>query len=181
MRAPFSMIDSHASLPASESLLVEIHAQRGMTTNLERAMATAPALLAAYTRVMELFEASSFTPLERQVILYTTSIDNHCRYCVAWHTAMLLKAGLSQTDVTALYKGHALSNLKLDALRRFSAAISQVRGHVSDSALQDFLEVGWTKRQALEMIVGIAAKTLSNYASSLTQVPLDRAVEKYAQ
>jgi AhpD family alkylhydroperoxidase len=180
MRPPFAFIDTNGLSPASSATLAAIHAKRGMTMNLERAMAASPALLSAYTQAMELFDSTSLTPLERQIVLQAISIDNDCRYCVAWHTAILFKLGLNESDIAALRGSRPLSDARLEALRWFTVNVSQRRGHITDDALQAFLAQGWTTQQALEVIVGIGAKTMSNYASSLMHVAVDRVVEKYS-
>ena len=180
MRPPFRLIDTDDFSPATKALLAAIHAKRGVTMNLERAMAASPALLSAYTQAMDLFDSTSLTPIERQIVLQAISIDNDCRYCVAWHTAMLLRLGLSESDIAALRAKRSLSDARLDALRWFTVTVSQQRGHITDAALRGFLAQGWTTQQALDVIVGIGAKTLSNYASSLMHVAVDRAVEKYS-
>jgi uncharacterized peroxidase-related enzyme len=180
MRPPFKLIDANECSPESKAMLASIHSKRGMTMNLERAMAASPALLTTYTQAMELFDTTSLTPLERQIVLQAISVDNECHYCVAWHTAMLMKLGLSESEVEALRAKRALSDARLEALRWFTVTVSQQRGHITDDALLSFLAQGWTTQQALEVIVGIGAKTLSNYASSLMHVAVDRAVEKYS-
>jgi uncharacterized peroxidase-related enzyme len=180
MRPRFTLIDTNDLSPASSATLAAIHAKRGMTMNLERAMAASPALLSAYTQAMELFDSTSFTPMERQIVLQAISIDNDCRYCAAWHTAMLFKVGLNESDIAALRAKRPLSDARLEALREFTVAVSQRRGHITDDALENFLAQGWTTQQALEVVVGIGAKTMSNYASSLMHVAVDRVVEKYS-
>ena len=88
---------------------------------------------------MESFDATSLTPLERQIILQAISIDNDCRYCVAWHTAMLNRLGLGESEIAALRAKRPLSDARLEALRWFSVTVSQRRGHVSDMSCGFFL------------------------------------------
>jgi alkylhydroperoxidase family enzyme len=54
------------------------------------------------------------------------------------------------------------------------------RGHVGDGKLQAFLNVGFTQRQALEVIVGLSLKVLSNYTNALARTELDAPVKKFA-
>jgi AhpD family alkylhydroperoxidase len=180
MRPPFTLLDTNEAVPASKAVLTALHSKRGMTTNLERAMAASPALLSAYTQAMELFETTSLSLIERQIVLQAISVDNDCRYCQAWHAAMLTRMGLTELDISALRAKRPLSDARLEALRSFSVAVSQQRGHLTDDAWRAFLSSGWTTQHALEVIVGIGAKTMSNYASSLMHVAVDRIVEKYS-
>jgi AhpD family alkylhydroperoxidase len=51
-------------------------------------MAEAPALVTAYTTLSRIFEETSFSPAERQVVLLTVSYENGCEYCVAAHSVI---------------------------------------------------------------------------------------------
>ncbi len=42
------------------------------------------------------------------------------------------------------------------------------RGWVTGEPLESFLDAGFTDQQALEVVLGVAMKTLSNYANHLT-------------
>lgn len=160
--------------------LDRIKANRGMVTHLEEVMAIAPSLLAAYTNVMDLCARGPLDPIAMQLLLHTVSTENECDYCVAWHRALLQRAGVDSADLDRINQGLALADRRLQSLRRFTLALMRQRGHVGATELEEFLAAGWTQEAALHVIVGIAAKTLSNYASSLTQVKLEPAMAKYA-
>ena len=49
------------------------------------------------------------------------------------------------------------------------------RGHVSRVAVDRFLQAGFTHAQALEVVLAIAAKTLSNYVNHIAHLPDDEA------
>jgi hypothetical protein len=52
----------------------------GMLPNLERTMATAPALLQGYGMLWELFDQTSFSPIEQQVVYQTINVEHNCSY-----------------------------------------------------------------------------------------------------
>ena len=62
-----------------------------------------------------------------------------------------------------------------DALRRFTATLVEKRGWATDDDVQALLAAGFTRGQALEVVLGIAFKTLSNYANHLIDTPVDAA------
>lgn len=69
-------------------------------------------------------------------------------------------------------------NTKLAALIALTRAIVQERGWVTEHpALQRFLAAGFSKEQALEVVLGVTQKTLSNYANHLLGTPLNPAFE----
>ena len=45
--------------------------------------------------------------------------------------------------------------------------------------LDAFYEAGYTSRHALEVVLGIAIKVMSNYTNSIAGTPLDKVVQKY--
>lgn len=67
---------------------------------------------------------------------------------------------------------------KLAALAEFTRAVVNERGWIREHpAYRAFLDAGYKPEQALEVILGVAQKTLSNYANHLLQTPLDAAFE----
>ena len=46
------------------------------------------------------------------------------------------------------------------------------------SALKAFFDAGYTDVQALEVVLGLAVKLMSNYTNSIAGTPLDKAVER---
>jgi alkylhydroperoxidase family enzyme len=49
------------------------------------------------------------------------------------------------------------------------------RGWVEPDQMNDFLDAGYSSQQALEVVLGIGLKTLSNYTNHLADTPLDEA------
>ena len=52
----------------------------GFVPNLLAAMAQAPELIKAYTNISKLYDGTSFSPVEKQVVLLTASFENECEY-----------------------------------------------------------------------------------------------------
>lgn len=173
----------HTTATAPESarpLLEQAEKSLGTVPNLESVMASAPTLLAGYVQLWELFDQTSLSPTERQVVYQTANFENECSYCVPWHTRLSQLAKMSPEDVQALRDGRELSEPRLEALRRFAQSLIRTRGKVAQSDLDSFFAQGWSSQQALEVILGLAVKTMSNYTNSIAGTPLDKAVEKLA-
>lgn len=152
----------------------------GFVPNLIRELAAAPAAVNAYVTLNRLFDGTSLAPVERQIVLATTSVENGCEYCVAAHTAGLKMAGLADDQIEAIRVRRPLANPKAETLRRFTAAVVNSRGRIDDAGLEAFLKAGYTREQVLEVLVGVAMKTLSNYANHIAQTPLDKQFESFA-
>ena len=79
----------------------------------------------------------------------------------------------------ALRNETPLPSNKLEALREFTLSVVRERGQVDEAAVQRFLEAGYTKRQILEVVLGVAQKTMSNYTNHLAQTPIDKPFRQF--
>lgn len=149
----------------------------GFIPNLYAHLAEAPVALEAYKQLGTLLEKSSLTPEEQQVVLIAVSAENGCEYCVAAHSFIarnLVKVDGARVD--ALRGNSCLQDAKLNALVGFARAVVRERGWVQGSQeLKDFYAAGYTPQNALEVLLGVSMKTLSNYTNHLTDTPLDAA------
>lgn len=89
-------------------------------------------------------------------------------------------AGAPEQAVEAVRSGDPVDDGRLDALRRFTQEVTARRGWVGEDAVQAFLDAGYEQPQVLEVITGIALKTLSNYTNHIGQTPLDDAFQDFA-
>jgi alkylhydroperoxidase family enzyme len=177
---PFEIYTEASAPSASQPILAEVKKEFGMIPNLESVMAGAPALLKAYSEAWSRFDETSLTPVERQIVYQTANFENECDYCVPWHTLLSIKAGMLPEDVEALRTGTPLSTPRFNELRAFARTLIHNRGKVSQADLAAFFVAGFTPQHALEVVLGLAIKTMSNYTNSIVGTPLDRAVKKHA-
>ncbi len=133
------------------------------------------ALLKAYTTVSSLFDESSLSATERQIVLLATSVENGCPYCVAAHSAISAMQRVPADIVAALREGSPIRDPQLEALRRFTTTMVESRGWPSERETRSFMEAGYGRRQVLEVVLGIGLKTLSNYTNHVASTPLDTA------
>ncbi len=165
-----------ASAPvAALPILEAAHKGLGFIPNLYAHLAEAPAALEAYKQLGALLEKSSLTPAEQQVVLISVSAENGCEYCVAAHSFLARNmVKVADNVIAALRDGQPLPDAKLQALATFARSVVRERGRVAHSReLDEFFAAGYTPQQALEVVLGVSMKTLSNYANHLTDTPLD--------
>ncbi len=145
----------------------------GFIPNLLGNMAHAPALLKAYLSVSALFDQTSLSSTERQVVLLTVSAENGCGYCVAAHTAIAGMQKVPQDVVNAIRNDEPIADPKLEALRAYTRDVVERRGWPSADTVARFEAAGYTSEQALEVVLGVGMKTLSNYTNHIAETPLD--------
>ncbi|MCB1228935.1 MAG: carboxymuconolactone decarboxylase family protein [Verrucomicrobiae bacterium] len=176
----FPLHDLASAPEASQPLLEEVAADFGMIPNLERVLASSPPTLEGYVRLWTLFDQTSLTPIERQVVYLTANFENNCTYCVPWHTLLAQKAGMTAEAIAALREGTEIPDEKLEALRVYTRELIAHRGHPPEASWKAFLAAGYGPEQGLEIVLGLATKLISNYANGIAHTPLDPAVRQLA-
>lgn len=151
----------------------------GSIPGLHATMAEAPGLLEGYKVLHELFSNSSFDKDEITVVWQTINVEHACHYCVPAHTAIAKSMGVDDAITEALRNETALPNARLEALRDFTLSVVRGRGNVDDTAVQAFLDAGYTKRQILEVVLGLSQKIMSNYTNHLAHTPIDKGFQKF--
>jgi uncharacterized peroxidase-related enzyme len=159
---------------AAQPLLEGAQQKFGFVPNLLGGLAESPIVLQTYLNLGALFDKTSLTPVEQQVVLLAASVENHCIYCVAVHSMLAKhKVKVDTAIVNALREQQPLPDKKLDALAIFTRAVVKQRGMVTGMALDSFIGAGYSRAQVLDVVLGVTMKTLSNYANHIIHAPLD--------
>ncbi len=158
---------------ACRDLLSAVNKKLGFNPNLLGKMANAPSVLKAYLQLSELFTQTSLSPVQRHVVLLSISRGNSCHYCMAAHTAMAKMDGVDQHVIEALRDGKPIGDEALDALAQLAVELVEYRGWPKPETLDRFLAAGYTQAQVLEVILGVAFKTLSNYCNHVLETEVD--------
>lgn len=164
----------------ARELLAAAKKKYGFVPNLLGTMAEAPSLLKAYMTLSQIYEESSLSATERQIVLLATSRENGCEYCVAAHTVIASMQKVPAGVVEAVRSGGPVADRKLEALRAFAAAVTTARGWPAESETKAFLSAGYERRQVLEVVLGVGLKTLSNYTNHIAGTGLDAAFSEAA-
>jgi alkylhydroperoxidase family enzyme len=174
-------IHTQASAPPdSQAPLAQAVADWGIVPNLMGVLATAPSAISAYNALHGLFMATSLSNEEKTVVWQSINIEHQCHYCVPAHTAMANMMKIDQAVISALNLKTRLPNEKLEALRSTTLQLVRNRGILTAQEVTSFLAAGYSQKNLLEIIVGIAQKTISNYTNHLAQTPLDDFAKPFA-
>ena len=165
--------------PRAKAVLEKAKAQVGFIPNMYAGMANSPGLLETYLDGYQRFrKGSGFTPAEQEVVFLTISRGNGCDYCMAAHSMLADQKSKVPPQVTeAIREGRQVPDPKLAALSAFTATMLASSGLPLRADVQAFLAAGYEERHVLEIILGIAVKTLSNYSNHLFHTPLDEMFE----
>lgn len=164
----------------SRETLRNVRETLGMIPNLAAAMAESPTLLRSFFAVRDLYDQGTMSPLDIQVLSLTNAFEHGCEWCMAFHSAGALKAGLSKEDLARLRAGHAPQDSRLRALSDQSRTMVRNRGQVNEQSLQAFYAAGFTRAQALEVVLGAGFSVMANFSGHLVHAPLGAAFEPHA-
>jgi len=177
MSIDYDIHDENSAPEAAKETLEARKEELGMVPNLYGIMANSPPVLEAYLDLYANFEETSLSPVEQQVVVLAVSFQNDCEYCMSVHSALADMVDADPAVVEALRTGQPIEDDKLQALRTFAEHLHENRGWADEDAVRSFLDAGYEKEQVLEVVTGIAAKTLSNYINHLAETPVDEAFE----
>lgn len=124
--------------------------------------------------------SSSLTEQEIQIVLLTDAVANACTYAVAFHTALALQQGVSSEETDAIRERGVPRDKRFAALSTLAKSLIEKRGHLDDQELDSFVAVGFTKEQVMEVIAIVAASTITNYAGTIANPPLEDPFRQYA-
>lgn len=173
MTIAFNSYTADTASEASKPLLAAVKSQFGFVPNLQSIMAESPELLAAHSALWAQFSQSTLTQHEQQVVFMTAIYEHDCHYCMAGHTTMAKMQKMGEDVIAALRGGSTIADPKLEALHAFTTLVVRDRGHVADEDVQAFLDADFTKRNILEVVLGVSIKIQSNYTNHLVGTPLD--------
>lgn len=164
----------------SQEFLADAEKSFGFIPNLFGVFAESPAVLKSYLQLGRLFDETTFSATERQVVILAIGRYNECHYCVAAHSVIAGMEKVPADVIEAIRTDQPITNARLEALRTFVTDVVMKRGWVTEAQVAAFLDAGFTQAQVLEVILGISFKTLSNYVNHIASTPLDPAFASQA-
>jgi|TARA_R110000744_G_scaffold287475_3_gene398622 alkylhydroperoxidase family enzyme len=153
----------------------------GFVPGLHKVLAESPTVLRAYKVLHTEFQNTSFDAAELTVVWQTINLYHKCHYCLPAHTGIAHMMNVDQSIIDSLSNGEPLSDEKLRVLQETTRAIVDQRGDLSDKQVSRFKEVGYGNEQLLEIVLGLAQKTVSNYANKMAETPVDEPFLKFVK
>jgi AhpD family alkylhydroperoxidase len=132
-------------------------------------LAESPEMLGGFLKMSGLFETVTLDPLAREVVIMTVATRNGCEFCLGMHSGRLRAMSGGDLVVKAFEAGEPLAGPRLEAVRVFTLRALDQTGAVPDDQIQEFLAAGYTRRNALEVVLGIGTYTMSTFANRLVR------------
>jgi uncharacterized peroxidase-related enzyme len=156
----------------AKQLLDMVQAQLGVTPNLMRTLATAPAALKGFLDLNAALGRGVLDHKFREQIALTVAQVNACDYCLGAHAALGGMVGLSAADIAASRDARA-TDAKRDAGLKFASAVVNARGQVSDTDFLKARTAGLSDAEITEIIANVALNILTNYVNHVAQTTFD--------
>jgi uncharacterized peroxidase-related enzyme len=158
--------------PKAAATLNVVKAKIGMIPNLYATLAQSPAALDATLAINAALSEGALSASEREIIALATAQANGCHYCLSAHTLMGKKAGLSTEQVAQARAGNGKTSREA-AIAALAQGLVALRGNVSEADIGVARAAGLGDAELMEIVVGVAANTLTNYANNLARTSID--------
>ena len=136
-------------------------------------MAESPALLSAYQFAHDAFGSCSLNEEERAVVWITTGVLNQCDYTVQAHSWIAERKGIDAAVIEALVSQPDTLPPRLAALYRFTRQVVLAQGQIPSEAVSALLAAGYSQQNMLDVILGVAQKTMSTLLNSIAQTDVE--------
>ncbi len=110
---------------------------------------------------------------EGEVVKLVVSQTAECDYCLAAHTLIGKKTGLSKEDILAIRRGTPSSEPRMDTLAEFTRELISTKGIMSASAVEKIKAAGFTDTQIVEIVLAITSITFTNLFNRINDTVVD--------
>jgi uncharacterized peroxidase-related enzyme len=165
-------LDPGTATGPSKDLLDQIAQKNGKAINIQRVLAHSPTALQAYLAMSGALSQGDLSPALRERIALVVAEENGCDYCLAAHTILGARAGLSGDEILAARRGEAQDE-KEAAVVEFARMLVRQRANVQDEDLRGLREAGISEGEIVEVVAHVVANIFTNYINHVADTPLD--------
>src|SRR3954451_23617524 len=135
--------------------------------------ANSPVALEAVLSLEGSLKRSSLSAMDIEVVKLVVSQTTGCDYCLAAHTLMSKKIGLSRDAILALRQVQPSGDARNDALAKFTSYLITTSGTVSADVVAAVKQAGVTDAQIIEVALAVASITFTNLFNRINDTALD--------
>jgi uncharacterized peroxidase-related enzyme len=166
------MIDRSTADTEQAELLDAIQAQLGMVPNFLKVFANSPVALRSFLGLYGVANGGALDHLTRERIALALAQQNGCDYCVAAHTAIGRKTGLSPEEVLAARAGTSEDAQAAIAVK-FARSLMEKKGAIGTLELAEVRSAGYSDAEIVEIITHVGLNFLTNVLGKSSQVDID--------
>ena len=174
-----ALTDDQALEPAAEILRGTKRAI-GMTPNLHRTLAHAPAALEAYAAMTGAMAKGALDPKLREKIAVASAGVNGCTYCASAHTAIGKALKIDAAELESNLVSESNDERAAAALALVRSAILN-RGQVTDQEFAAVRDAGFNDQEIVEIITHVGINMFTNLFNIVAQTEVDFPVVQLPQ
>ncbi len=156
----------------AKQLLTGVQAKLGITPNLMKAMAQAPAALEAYLHFSGSLATGVLDAKFREQLAIAVAQANSCEYCLSAHTAIGGMVGLTAEELSASRESHA-ADAKRNAGLQFAQKVVVQRGIIGDEDYAAVKNAGYSDAEIVEIIGHVGLNIFTNYFNNIVKTDVD--------
>ncbi len=159
---------------ASAEIFASIKKAIGAVPNTFATVGTnSPIALQAFLNLDAAVDKGSLSKKETEVIKLAVSEAVACDYCLAAHTLIGKKSGLTGDQIIAVRHGNPSGDERLDALGNFARSLVTTTGTVSEGVVSQIKAAGYSDAQIIDALLAISAITFTNLVNRVNDTVLD--------
>lgn len=156
----------------AKDLLNAVQAKIGMTPNLMKTLAHAPAALEGYLNLSGALATGVLDAKFREQLALAVAQANSCEYCLSAHSTIGKMVGLGPDEIAQSRAAHA-ADAKRDAGLQFAQTLVVQRGLANDADLAAVRQAGFTEAEITEIVAHVALNIFTNYFNHVAQTEVD--------
>ena len=156
----------------AKDLLAAVQAKLGITPNLMKTLAVAPAALEAYLNFSGALSGGVLNAKFREEIALSVAQANSCEYCLSAHSAIGKMVGLKPEEIAASRESRS-ADAKQDAGLKFAQSVVVQKGEVSNGAIESVRAAGYNDAEITEIVANVALNIFTNYFNHVAQTEVD--------
>jgi uncharacterized peroxidase-related enzyme len=165
-------VDQNTADPATAELLNSVRRSMGTVPNPIATMANSPAVAKAYLGFAQALSGGTLPRRLREEVALVVGDANAWGYCVAAHTALAKRAGLTEQQTKDARRATS-GDEKEQAALVFARKVVQDRGIVADADVDMLRRAGYTEGEIGEIVANVALSIFTNYFNHVAATEVD--------
>lgn len=158
--------------PESQQMFESLQKRIGKVPNLYATMGYSARALKAFLDFEATLNGGVFSAKQREAIALVVSEVNQCEYCLAAHSIMAIRSGLTMEETHDIRRGRS-NDEKINVIVQLAKSVAETKGHPQEGLVEAFFDAGFDEVGLMELIGLVTARVFTNYVFAITQIPLD--------
>ena len=167
-----SPIKAATASDKQKEILATVQKAMGGVPNLISTMAQSPTVAKAYLAFSQALSEGLLCAKMRERIALTVAQANDCEYCLAAHSAIGGKAGLTAEDIAKARQGTS-DDPQTAAALAFARKVVTLRGEIIDADFKAVRDAGNSEAEIAEIVANVALNLFTNYFNHVADTEVD--------